>query len=199
MIRIHKVTTRSGDQGRTSLTGGKRVGKESLRVESFGTLEELQASLGLLKAALKLRKKPVGFKEEILRLLTTIQNRLFDAGLILSCPSDRNGFPPSFPDEEVFKLETKMKEWNKILPPLSSFLLPGGGELSSRTHLCRTVCRRAERTVVRLKRREKVPDTVLRYLNRLSDFLFVLGRFLAHQFGEEEELWEIPKTTSGPP
>ena len=188
-MRIHKVYTRTGDEGTTALVGGERVPKDSLRIESYGTVDELQSVLGMLRAALS----EEGTQAEIVGHIHQVQQDLFDLGSTLSTPpqyADRVKNPVT--EERIAWLEETMDRWNEELPPLRSFVLSGGGRFSALGHVARTVCRRCERIVLSLSREEEVPFEVLRYLNRLSDFLFVLARHLALVFGEEEPLWETP-------
>ena len=188
-MRIHKVYTRTGDEGMTGLVGGERVPKDSLRIESYGTVDELQSVLGMLRAALS----EAGTQAEIVGHIHRVQQDLFDLGSTLSTPpqyADRVKNPIT--EERIGWLEETMDRWNEELPPLRSFVLSGGGRFSALGHVARTVCRRCERIVLSLSREEEVPSEVLRYLNRLSDFLFVLARHLALVFGEEEPLWETP-------
>ncbi len=194
-MRIHKVYTRTGDKGMTDLVGGDRVPKDSLRIESYGTVDELQSVIGMLRAALAEPEAGRGAVESagIIAHLHRIQQDLFDLGSTLATPPqhlDRVKSPITA--ERIGWLEETMDLWNEELPPLRSFVLSGGGRFSALGHVARTVCRRCERIVLRLAREEEVPDEVLRYLNRLSDFLFVLARHLARVFGEEEPLWETP-------
>lgn len=191
-MRIHKVYTRTGDQGMTDLVGGERVAKDSLRIESYGTVDELQSVLGMLRAALS-ESIEVGDAREIVGHIHRVQQDLFDLGSTLSTPPQhmarvKNPITP----ERIAWLEETMDRWNEELPALRSFVLSGGGRFSALGHVARTVCRRCERTVLRLAREEEVPPEPLRYLNRLSDFLFVLARHLAKGFGEDEPLWETP-------
>lgn len=187
-MRIHKVYTRTGDEGMTDLVGGERVPKDSLRIESYGTVDELQSVLGMLRAALSETAS-----REIVGHIHRVQQDLFDLGSTLATPpqhADRVKSPITV--ERIGWLEETMDLWNEELPPLRSFVLSGGGRFSALGHVARTVCRRCERIVLRLAREEEVPAEVLRYLNRLSDFLFVLARHLAKIFGEDEPLWETP-------
>ncbi|HJX28395.1 MAG TPA: cob(I)yrinic acid a,c-diamide adenosyltransferase [Thermoanaerobaculia bacterium] len=194
-MRIHKVYTKTGDRGETALVGGVRVAKDSLRIESYGTVDELQAFLGMLRAALT-ETGAEGHPEvraECVRAIHLIQQDLFDLGSTLATPPEHLARVKNpITDERITWLEEAMDIWNEELPPLRSFVLSGGGRFSALSHVARTVCRRCERIVLRLAREEEVPGEVLRYLNRLSDFLFVLGRYLAKVFGEEEPLWETP-------
>lgn len=192
-MRIHKVYTKTGDRGETDLVGGVRVPKDSLRIESYGTVDELQAFLGMLRAALAESGRLPEVARECVQAIHRVQQDLFDLGSTLSTPVqhlDRVKNPIT--EERIGWLEEAMDAWNESLPPLRSFVLSGGGRLSALSHVARTVCRRCERVVLRLGREEEVPPEVLRYLNRLSDFLFVLGRHLAQAYGEEEPLWETP-------
>lgn len=188
-MRIHKVYTRTGDEGMTGLVGGERVPKDSLRIESYGTVDELQSVLGMLRAALAESEENV----EMVGHIHRVQQDLFDLGSTLATPpqhADRVKSPITA--ERIGWLEETMDLWNEELAPLRSFVLSGGGRFSALGHVARTVCRRCERIVLRLAREEDVPAEVLRYLNRLSDFLFVLARHLARIFGEDEPLWETP-------
>lgn len=197
-MRITKVYTRLGDRGTTSLIGGDEVAKDSNRIESYGTVDELGAVLGLLRAELSWTPGRAGpphpeERRELVGVLHRVQNDLFDLGNMLSAPerlADR--VPNPVTDERIAWLEERMDAWNEGLPPLRSFILSGGGRFSALAHHARTVCRRGERRVVALGREETVAPEVLRYLNRLSDLLFVLARHLARVFGEEEPLWETP-------
>jgi cob(I)alamin adenosyltransferase len=193
-MRITKVYTRLGDRGTTSLIGGDEVAKDSGRIESYGTVDELGAVLGLLRAALSEPESPQQkARGELVGVLHRVQNDLFDLGNMLSAPerlADR--VPNPVTAERVAWLEETMDAWNEALPPLRSFVLAGGGRFSALAHHARTVCRRCERRVVALGREETVAPEVFRYLNRLSDLLFVLARHLARVFGEEEPLWETP-------
>jgi cob(I)alamin adenosyltransferase len=192
-VRIYKVYTKTGDRGETDLVGGERIAKDSLRIESYGTVDELQAVLGMLRAALAESGREREVCDECLGAIHRVQQDLFDLGSTLATPAshlDRVKNPVT--DERIAWLESSMDAWNESLAPLRSFVLSGGGRFSAFSHVARTVCRRCERVVLRLSRDEAVPGEVLRYLNRLSDFLFVLGRHLAQAFGEEEPLWETP-------
>jgi cob(I)alamin adenosyltransferase len=195
-MRIHKVYTRTGDQGMTDLVGGERIPKDALRIESYGTVDELQAVLGALRAALGEAMESGRLPEvcrEAVGCLHRVQQDLFDLGSTLATPPrhlERVKSPIT--GERIGWLEETMDRWNEEIPPLRSFVLSGGGRFSALGHVARTVCRRCERTVIRLAREDEVPSEVLSYLNRLSDFLFVLARHLARTFGEEEPLWETP-------
>lgn len=192
-MRLSKIYTRLGDAGETALIGGRRVSKDSPRIESFGTIDELQATLGLLRAALGEGDDRGELRRESVDALDRVQNDLFDVGNMLSTPPD-SPYPVPHPmtTGRIAWLEETMDAWLADQPPLRSFILSGGGRFSALAHLARTVCRRAERASIALAREEEVAPEALAYLNRLSDFLFVLARRLATAFGEAEPLWRTP-------
>lgn len=190
-IRITKVYTKTGDTGETALVGGKRVPKDSLRIEAYGTIDELNSVTGLARV----------FNEENLHageahrfldeVLCRIQDELFDLGSELATPPEF--FQPGMyqvGDEEISRLEEWIDKCQKDLEPLQSFILPGGGRIGAYLHQSRTVCRRAEREILRLSREEEVNPAVIRYINRLSDLFFVLSRWIAKQTGQQEYLWQ---------
>jgi len=174
--RLSKIYTRTGDKGTTGLGDGSRVDKDSLRVETFGTVDELNCSIGLVLAVV-----PDG---AVHTCLTRTQHELFDLGGELCMP----GFT-LVPEQYIDRLEADLDRFNEKLPPLKDFILPGGSEPGARCHLARTVCRRAERLMVSLAKIEDVNAASLRYLNRLSDLLFVIARILARAAGGSEVLW----------
>jgi len=190
-MRITKVYTRTGDKGTTRLAGGKEVWKDSLRVEAYGTVDELDSVIGLARAthAEHASKNPqLATLEDELR---HIQHKLLDVGSLLATAPDthlRN--TPQVMEEDVTRLESLMDGLNEELGPLKEFILPAGGRLASILHVARTVCRRAERCCVKLSREEPVSPEVLTYINRLGDTLFVLARWVAKAQGESEQLWE---------
>ena len=175
--RLSKIYTRTGDDGTTGLGDGTRVAKDSARVNAYGTVDEANSTIGLLLAA----ELPDGVRE----LLTRIQHQLFDLGGELCIPGHAAVF-----DADVDALEARLDHYNDDLPPLKDFILPGGGEAAARCHIARTVVRRAERDTVTLSRHDAVRPQAIRYLNRLSDLLFVLARVLARADGQGEVLWE---------
>jgi cob(I)alamin adenosyltransferase len=191
-IRINRVYTRGGDGGETSLVGGRRVAKDSVRIESYGTVDELNAVLGL--ACVANRGASGGTEADVARLdalLSRVQNDLFDLGSDLATlPADRHPKQPVVEARHVAALETAIDEFNEGLPELKSFVLPGGGPVGAFLHQARTVCRRAERCVTTLARQEAIGESCLPYLNRLSDLLFVLSRWAAKRRGEAETLWD---------
>ncbi len=190
-ISITRVYTRTGDKGTTALVGGKRVPKDSPRIAAYGTIDELNAVLGLARVfnAERLTEgEQHRWLDEVFRRL---QNQLFDLGSELATPEDavyegmfRIG------EAEVKELEALIDRCLKDLEPLKSFVLPGGGRIGGFLHQCRTVCRRAEREIVALSRLEPVSEQVLSYVNRLGDLFFVLARWVGRHAGETEYLWE---------
>jgi cob(I)alamin adenosyltransferase len=189
-IRITKVYTRHGDQGETHLVGGSRVPKDDARIESYGTVDELNAVLGIVRAFNDASARSP-FKTRLDRILRQVQNELFDLGSELATPPDAawEGMI-HVGAEQVRTLERTIDECQRDLKPLKSFILPGGGTIAAFLHQARTVCRRAERDILRLKRREPIGAHALGYVNRLSDLLFVLSRWASHHLGEPEYLWE---------
>jgi cob(I)alamin adenosyltransferase len=184
MVRINRVYTRAGDDGTTALVGGQRVPKDSLRIDAYGTVDELNSVIGTVIAS--------GAVEEIASALVPIQHELFNLGSVLALdPSDAERIPlPSVGASHVEKLEATMDEWNEGLPSLTSFVLPGGHIAAAQLHVARTVCRRAERVVLALSRDEEVPAEAVTYLNRLSDLLFVASRLQNNATGQSEVLWD---------
>lgn len=189
-IRITKVYTRHGDKGDTHLVGGARVPKDDPRIESYGTIDELNSVLGIVRAAND-AAAPSPTRTRLDRILRQVQNELFDLGSELATPPDAvwEGMIRIGP-EQTRVLERTIDECQADLTPLKSFILPGGGLIAAFLHQARTVCRRAERDVLRLMRREEISPHPLRYVNRLSDLLFVLARWISHSLGEPEYLWE---------
>jgi cob(I)alamin adenosyltransferase len=174
--RLSKIYTRTGDDGTTGLGDGTRVGKDSARVNAYGTVDEANSSIGVVLAA--------QVPDDIRALLTTVQHQLFDLGGELCIPGHA-----AISAEDVDALERQLDHYNEALPPLKDFILPAGGEAAARCHLARTIVRRAERETVTLARHDAVRPEAIRYLNRLSDLLFVLARVLARADGQGEVLW----------
>jgi cob(I)alamin adenosyltransferase len=189
-IRITRVYTRTGDTGDTALVGGKRVPKDSLRIEAYGTVDELNSIVGLARAC-NHEAPGTPARDRLEDILKRLQNELFDLGSELATPPEAC-YEDMFRigDVQVKALEDLMDECEKDLEPLKSFVLPGGGRVSAFLHQCRTVCRRAERTVLRLGREEDIGPEPVRYLNRLGDLFFVLSRWIGNRNGERELLWE---------
>jgi len=174
--RLSKIYTRTGDDGSTGLGDGTRTGKDSARVNAYGTVDEANSTLGVVLAT--------QLPDDIRKLLTTVQHQLFDLGGELCIPGHA-----AIKSEDIDALERHLDHYNEALPPLKDFILPAGGEAAARCHLARTIVRRAERETVALARDEAVRPEAIRYLNRLSDLLFVLARVLARADGQGEVLW----------
>ena len=174
--RLSKIYTKTGDDGTTGLGDGTRVAKDSARVNAYGTVDEANSSIGLLLAG--------ELPQDIRELLTTVQHQLFDLGGELCIPGHA-----AIDDADIERLEQQLDRYNEPLPPLKDFILPGGGEAAARCHVARTVVRRAERETVTLSHHGAVRPQAIRYLNRLSDLLFVLARVLARDSGHGEVLW----------
>jgi cob(I)alamin adenosyltransferase len=174
--RLSKITTRTGDRGDTGLGDGSRVSKSSARVHALGELDELNSAIGLVLA----EELPA----EVDEALSDVQHELFDLGGEVSIPGHS-----LVTDAQVERLEATIERWNAELPALKEFILPGGTRAAAAAHLARTVCRRAERSLVQLREKEKVSDAALRYLNRLSDLLFIAGRRLNRAAGRTDVQW----------
>lgn len=191
-LRITKVYTKTGDKGKTRLAGGQVVWKDSVRVEAYGAVDELNAAIGVVRAFIAGREEGTHKGDDRLDVeLRWVQNKLFDIGGLLATASGqtfRN--MPRVTSKDVSRLERSMDECQKELAPLREFILPGGGQAASLIHQARTICRRAERRCVTLSRKEAVDGPVIVYLNRLSDALFVWARWVAFRRGESEAFWE---------
>lgn len=190
-----KIYTRTGDKGKTSLVGGMRVSKASTRLDAYGTVDELNSTIGVLahdadNDLIRGGAQTAGQLKRVGDLLHDIQNILFVIGSRLASEDKetREKMPALF-REHVTDLEEAMDEFSKQLTPLKNFILPGGCRSAAMAQLARCVCRRAERDCVLLQQKEEVEDEIIVYLNRLSDFLFVLGRHLNRVLGEEETVW----------
>jgi cob(I)alamin adenosyltransferase len=182
--RLTRIYTRTGDTGMTGLGGGRRVPKDSRRVETYGTVDELNSQIGLALA--------LGLCDRLAAELPRIQNELFDLGSDLATPaaSQARHPVPTVEPRHIERLEALIDELNEVVGPLANFLLPGGSVGAAALHVARTVCRRAERQATTLARDEPIGPTVLPYLNRLSDALFVMARYENHQRGVAEPLWQ---------
>lgn len=183
-----KIYTKTGDKGTTALYGGNRVSKASARVESYGNIDELNSFIGLAKSEIT--------DEKVLNQLKKIQFDLFTLGSESATPTDKltlsNGksrLTLMISETEIEELENWMDEYETQLEPLQYFILPGGGKSATALHVCRTVCRRAERSLVFLNESEEVRPELIKYLNRLSDYLFVLARYVSKLNEEKEEYW----------
>jgi cob(I)alamin adenosyltransferase len=179
-----KIYTKTGDNGETSLIGGTRVPKFHERIEAYGTLDELNSFVGLV------RDQDIDTHTKT--MLLEIQDRLFTAESILALDPSHEPLRklPEIYEDDILKLEHEIDRMNENLPPITNFVLPGGHPVVSYCHIARTVCRRAERLVIKLSRHSKVNELVIKYLNRLSDYLFVLSRNLAKDFGVIETPWK---------
>ncbi|BBD80943.1 cob(I)yrinic acid a,c-diamide adenosyltransferase [Aerosticca soli] len=179
--RLSKIYTRTGDDGSTGLGDGSRVPKDARRVSAYGTVDELNSVIGMVLAC-------AAVPDPVIEVLTRVQHELFDLGGELCVPG-----MALIEEADVERLERTLDGFNAALPPLKDFILPGGGMAAACCHLARTVCRRAERELVTLARAENVRPQALRYLNRLSDLLFVLCRVLARASGHGEVLWHAER------
>ncbi len=190
-MRITKVYTRTGDAGKTRLAGGQQVWKDSLRVEAYGTIDELNASIGVVRVMNADVVDEYSAAAQLEDELRWVQNKLFDVGSILAtAPGQTFKNMPQVGTNDVVRLEKLIDRCQKDLKPLKEFILPGGGKVSGFLHQARTVCRRAERLCVTLSKTEPVDPTIIKFINRLSDALFVLARWVAKTQGEPEFLWE---------
>lgn len=185
-----KIYTKTGDKGKTSLIGGKRVSKSHLRIEAYGTIDELNAYIGFL------RDQPIDLETK--KTLLAIQNNLFSIGTLLALDPENEKFQSddnpytslNISDEDIQYLENEMDQFNKKLPDLAHFILPGGHPTVSICHICRTVCRRVERICVALNEESTISEKINIYLNRLSDYFFVLARKLTQDLEVSEIKWE---------
>jgi cob(I)alamin adenosyltransferase len=180
-----KIYTKTGDKGSTSLIGGTKVPKSHLRIEAYGTVDELSSWIGLCKDLLT--------DEAGKNMLQEVQDRLFTMNASLACDPIKEPKMriPDLKEEDITLLEQEMDRMNEAIPPMKSFILPGGHPVLSQLHITRCVCRRAERCCVRLEQESlEVESVILKYLNRLSDYLFVLARYTGHQMGIEEIPWK---------
>jgi cob(I)alamin adenosyltransferase len=202
-LAINRVYTRTGDLGDTSLAGGQRVPKDGARIEAYGTVDELNAFLGVARATVTEMAGTETAKIDprlaiLAAIMLRVQHELFNLGSILATlPQDVHPKQARVTDAEVTQFEREMDRMNEDLPPLRSFVLPGGSRLNGELHVVRTVCRRAERACVALGRVESIPPEAVRYLNRLSDALFVWSRWASHVTNAPETLWQPNQAASG--
>ncbi len=180
-----KIYTKTGDKGETSLFGGQRLSKSHIRIESYGTIDELNAHLGMVRDSLS--------DETARQLLREVQDRLFDIGAHLATAPGKQTPAPGIREGDIAGLEAAIDEMDAQLPELKNFILPGGHPHVSACHIARCVCRRAERRVVALQDEETVNPLIVRYLNRLSDYLFVLSRKIGLDRGADEVIWTARK------
>jgi cob(I)alamin adenosyltransferase len=177
-----KIYTKTGDKGQTSLIGGTRVPKHHLRIETYGTVDELNSYIGLVSDSFP--------HTHTNNLLKEIQDRLFTIGSSLASDPEKSKMKiPDLKDEDIELLENEIDTMNEVLPALKSFILPGGNIAASHCHVARCICRRTERIAVQLAENEWVDEKIIIYLNRLSDYLFTLARFIAYELKSEEILW----------
>lgn len=197
-IALNRIYTRAGDTGDTRLVGGQRIGKDDLRIECYGTVDELNAFIGLARTSAEAEVSRSQKLQSLAAILKRVQHELFNLGSILATlPADVYPKQPRITDAEIGQLEREIDSANEDLVTLRSFVLPGGSRLDAELHICRTVCRRAERLLVALSRSQEVPPETVRYLNRLSDALFVWSRWANHLLGTPETLWEPNASSSG--
>lgn len=180
-----RIYTKTGDKGKTSLFGGKRLSKAHQRIEAYGTIDELNSQIGLLRVQPQLN----GLKA--FHTLKNVQMRLFSIGSALASDPERKPLSPDIREEDIQELEVAIDEMQAELPPLRNFILPGGNQASAIAHVCRTVCRRAERRIVALAEESEVEAEIISYVNRLSDYLFVVSRYLVYKNEDEETIWEM--------
>ena len=196
-LALNRIYTKRGDLGETSLVGGQRLSKDALRIEAYGTVDELNAFTG---AACLTAEELSGGHPDMIQMaviLKRVQHELFNLGSILATmPEDVHPRQPRVTDAEIQLLEAEIDKMNADLPELRSFVLPGGCRANVELHVCRTVCRRAERICVALTREEEVPPEAVRYLNRLSDAFFVWSRWVSSRLGAPEVLWEPNRAAS---
>ncbi len=191
-IALNRIYTKTGDQGQTGLAGGQRVAKDSLRIECYGTVDELNAFVGMAGVS------AADSAPELALILRRVQHELFNLGSILATqPQDVHPKQARITSAEILQLEREIDRMNAALAPLRSFVLPGGSRLNTELHACRTICRRAERIAVSLAREEEIPPETIQYLNRLSDAFFVWSRWANHILGIPEVLWEPNQAASG--
>jgi cob(I)alamin adenosyltransferase len=192
MVRLNKIYTRTGDGGKTFLAGGQAISKDGLRCEAYGTVDELNAVMGYVRAHLNAGDSdlPTADRDRVDQWMSDLQQQLFNLGCDLCVlPEDRRETTPTIRDENVTDLENWIDTLNEDLAPLTSFILPGGDAVAASLHLARTVCRRAERITVTLATEEVIEARCVTYLNRLSDALFVTARWTAQRAGCGENLW----------
>lgn len=181
-----KIYTKTGDKGTTALVGGKRISKSDMRLDAYGTVDELNSQIGVLRSQLE----TYAFQGAE-RFLKNTQSHLFNVGSQLACDdAEMAKSLPQITEQHILAIENEIDQMLKDLPELKTFILPGGNALAAQAHVARTVCRRAERYCCRLTESMKTADTIIPYLNRLSDYFFILARFFNRNLGVEDTLWE---------
>ena len=184
IILFMKIYTKTGDEGTTALFGGKRVRKDDIRIEAYGTVDELNSFIGLLNAS---------FQEATQNyFLSEVQKRLFTIGANLASDPEKKMITPDIKHDDIQTLENAMDTMDQLLEPLKNFILPGGDTVIAQAHICRTICRRAERRVITLNNISQVDPSIIIYLNRLSDYFFVLSRYLSYRNNITEIPW-VPR------
>ena len=197
-LALNRIYTKRGDRGETSLVNGRRVPKSDLRIEAYGTVDELNSHVGLARVLVQELTETCGPLQHLGDILLRVQHELFNLGSILATdPQDVHPKQPQITDVDVKQLESEIDEMNADLEPLRSFVLPGGSRLNTELHICRTVCRRVERICTALGEKQTVPADALGYLNRLSDAFFVWSRWVCLKTGAPEVLWEPNEAASG--
>ena len=197
-IALNRIYTKRGDSGETSLAGGQRVPKDSPRIDAYGTVDELSAFVGLARVACEEGISATPRLRELSAILRRVQHELFNLGsLLATLPADLHPKQARITPADSEQLEHEIDAMNEELEPLRSFVLPGGTRLNAELHAARTICRRAERLLVNAAREEDIPTEAIRYLNRLSDALFVWSRWGNHVMGVTEVLWEPNQAASG--
>ncbi len=195
-LALNRIYTKTGDQGQTHLAGGQRVSKASPRIECYGTVDELNAFVGM--AVVSAATSGHESVPALVPILRRVQHELFNLGSILATkPEDVHPKQARITAAEIHQLEVEIDGMNAELAPLRSFVLPGGTRLNTELHACRTICRRAERLAVALQSEEPIPPEIIQYLNRLSDAFFVWSRWVNHVLGVPEVLWEPNQSASG--
>lgn len=197
-LSLNRIYTKRGDSGETSLVNGRRVPKDDLKIEAYGTVDELNSFVGMTRVTAQDLANTCQPLQSLADILLRVQHELFNLGSVLATdPQEVHPEQPRVTEADVAQLEVEIDRMNAELSPLPSFVLPGGCRLNTELHICRTVCRRAERIVIALSRKEDVSKDAIRYLNRLSDALFVWSRWACLKSGVAEVLWEPNKAASG--
>lgn len=184
-----KVYTRTGDKGTTSLVGGKRIAKDDIRLEAYGTVDELNSWLGLIDSS-------TSIPQEVHDTLSDVMNRLFDIGSILATEPESTWQPQPLPQSATTEIESAIDKIEAMLPKHNKFILPGGHADSARANIARTVARRAERRIITLASSTPIDSEIIRYINRLSDYLFVLSRIINNASGTPERFWDGGKASA---
>ena len=195
---LNRVYTRSGDAGETGLANGRRISKDAPRIEAYGTVDELNAYVGMAYVSVQELASAAPLLARLVNILGRVQHELFNLGSLLATdPGEVHPRQARVTEADVRQIESEIDDANGELEKLPSFVLPGGCRLNAELHVCRTICRRAERMAVTLTRTEEVPEEALRYLNRLSDAFFVWSRWVCRVLGVPEVLWEPNRAASG--